>query len=82
MVEADEDVPMKRVVVGASIAYHLAKAGAQVSVNERDMPASGASGASFAWIGKGPTPPSPAHRWGRRSSSSTSTRRRRTSPVS
>lgn len=66
MEEPDEDVPMKNVVVvgagivGASIAYHLAKAGAQVSVIERGMPASGASGASFAWIGKGPTPPRPA----------------------
>lgn len=47
-------------IVGASIAYHLARAGAAVSVIERGRPASGASGASFAWIGKGPTPPRPA----------------------
>jgi len=44
-------------IVGASIAYHLARAGAAVTVVERGGAASGATGASFAWIGRGPTPP-------------------------
>jgi glycine/D-amino acid oxidase-like deaminating enzyme len=37
-------------VIGASIAYHLAKAGAKVTVLERAAPASGASNKSFGWI--------------------------------
>ncbi|WP_267421007.1 MULTISPECIES: NAD(P)/FAD-dependent oxidoreductase [unclassified Curtobacterium] len=47
-------------IVGASIAYHLAKAGAAVTVVEGRHAASGATGSSFAWIGRGPTPPRPA----------------------
>jgi glycine/D-amino acid oxidase-like deaminating enzyme len=35
--------------VGASVAYHLAQRGARVIVLEAGAPASGASGASFAW---------------------------------
>jgi glycine/D-amino acid oxidase-like deaminating enzyme len=60
---SDEDERMKNVVVigagivGASIAYHLARAGAAVTVVEGGRAASGATGASFAWIGRGPTPP-------------------------
>lgn len=37
-------------IVGASIAYHLAKVGADVVVVERARPASAASGRSFGWI--------------------------------
>lgn len=37
-------------IVGASIAYHLARRGAQVTVLEKSQPAAGASGKSFAWI--------------------------------
>lgn len=37
-------------VIGASIAYHLAKLGAKVTVLERAVPASGASSKSFGWI--------------------------------
>ena len=37
-------------IVGSSIAYHLTKMGAQVTLIERDRPASHASGKSFAWI--------------------------------
>ncbi len=41
-------------IVGASIAYHLARAGAEVTLLDKDLPGTGATGASFAWIGKGP----------------------------
>jgi glycine/D-amino acid oxidase-like deaminating enzyme len=37
-------------IVGASIAYHLARRGAEVMVCERERPAAGATGNSFAWI--------------------------------
>ena len=37
-------------IVGASIAYHLARRGASVTVCEKDRPAAGATGKSFAWI--------------------------------
>jgi glycine/D-amino acid oxidase-like deaminating enzyme len=37
-------------IIGASIAYHLAKRGAKVTILERARPASGATGKSFAWI--------------------------------
>jgi len=37
-------------IVGASIAYHLARAGAAVTVLEQNCPASGVTGKSFAWI--------------------------------
>lgn len=37
-------------IIGASIAYQLARAGAAVTVIDRQGPASHASGASFAWI--------------------------------
>lgn len=37
-------------IIGASIAYHLAKAGADVTVIDRQGPASHASRASFAWL--------------------------------
>jgi glycine/D-amino acid oxidase-like deaminating enzyme len=37
-------------IVGASIVYHLARRGVSVTVIDRDTPAGGASGKSFAWI--------------------------------
>lgn len=37
-------------IVGASIAWHLAQGGAEVTVLEASRPASGASGRSFGWI--------------------------------
>ncbi|MFK7829051.1 MAG: NAD(P)/FAD-dependent oxidoreductase [Congregibacter sp.] len=37
-------------IVGASIAYHLAKAGAMVTVIDKERPASHASRGTFAWI--------------------------------
>ncbi len=40
-------------IVGASVGYHLARAGAGVLLLDRSLPASGASGNSFAWIGRG-----------------------------
>lgn len=38
-------------IVGASVAYHAAVAGADVVVLDASLPASGVTGASFAWIG-------------------------------
>src|SRR5580698_3354724 len=49
-------VARKRVVIagggimGASIAWHLARRGAEVTLLEKTMPAAGASKDSFAWI--------------------------------
>ena len=49
-------VPRKRVVVagggimGASIALHLARRGAEVTLIEKSQPGAGATGDSFAWI--------------------------------
>jgi len=37
-------------ILGASIAYQLARRGAEVSLFEKSGPAAGASGKSFAWI--------------------------------
>ncbi|MGV6803572.1 MAG: FAD-dependent oxidoreductase, partial [Ruegeria sp.] len=37
-------------IVGASIAYQLARTGHTVTVIDRDMPGAGASGRSFGWI--------------------------------
>jgi glycine/D-amino acid oxidase-like deaminating enzyme len=37
-------------IVGANIAYQLARRGAEVTVIDRDMPATGATANSFAWI--------------------------------
>ena len=37
-------------IVGASIALHLARRGAEVIVFEKEQPAAGATGKSFAWI--------------------------------
>ena len=37
-------------IVGATLAYHLASAGAAVTIIERSRPASGVTARSFAWI--------------------------------
>ena len=37
-------------IVGATLAYHLASAGASVTIIERSCPASGVTARSFAWI--------------------------------
>ena len=37
-------------IVGATLAYHLASAGASVTIIERSRPASGVTARSFAWI--------------------------------
>jgi glycine/D-amino acid oxidase-like deaminating enzyme len=37
-------------IIGATIAYHLAKAGAKVTLFEKNVPASAATAGSFAWI--------------------------------
>ncbi len=40
-------------IIGASIAYHLVKRGADVTLFEKEKPAAGATGNSFAWINAG-----------------------------
>ena len=40
-------------IIGASIGYHLAHRGAEVTLFERERPGSGATGNSFAWINAG-----------------------------
>ncbi len=37
-------------IIGAAIAYYLARRGAEVTLAEKDRPASGATSKSFAWI--------------------------------
>ena len=39
-------------IVGASVAYHVARRGVAVTLVERGHPASGATGSSFGWIGR------------------------------
>ncbi|WP_150308319.1 NAD(P)/FAD-dependent oxidoreductase [Planctomonas psychrotolerans] len=38
-------------IVGASVAYHLARSGAAVALIDRSLPGCGATGESFGWIG-------------------------------
>ena len=38
-------------IVGASVAHHLGRAGAEVTLVDASLPASGVTGASFGWIG-------------------------------
>src|SRR5258706_10618521 len=44
-------------VVGASVAFRLAKAGADVTVLEAARPAAGTSSNSFAWVNANDKPP-------------------------
>ena len=44
-------------IVGASVALHLAQAGASVTVFEKTAPASGATSKSFAWLNAGSDDP-------------------------
>jgi glycine/D-amino acid oxidase-like deaminating enzyme len=44
-------------IVGASVALHLAQAGASVTVFEKTAPASGATSKSFAWLNAGGSDP-------------------------
>ena len=44
-------------IVGASVALHLAQAGASVTVFEKTAPASGATSKSFAWLNAGSSDP-------------------------
>jgi glycine/D-amino acid oxidase-like deaminating enzyme len=46
-------------IIGASIAYHLAASGAQVTVLEKSRPAAGATRNSFAWLNAGGKRPRP-----------------------
>jgi glycine/D-amino acid oxidase-like deaminating enzyme len=48
-------------IIGASIAYHLAVAGAKVTVLEKERPAVGATENSFAWLNAGGKRPRPYH---------------------
>ena len=41
-------------ILGASISYHLAKRGAHVVLLEKERPAAGATGNSFAWLNASP----------------------------
>lgn len=46
-------------IVGASVAYHAARLGAAVTLVDRALPGSGATGESFAWIGASERVPGP-----------------------
>ncbi|HDS0947609.1 TPA: FAD-binding oxidoreductase [Stenotrophomonas maltophilia] len=46
-------------IVGASLAYHLAKAGAAVTILDANGIASGVTGSSFAWLNDTPKTPDP-----------------------
>ena len=50
MAQSDEIIIVGAGIIGASIAYHLAKRGANVLVVDQLGPAAGATGKSFAWI--------------------------------
>jgi glycine/D-amino acid oxidase-like deaminating enzyme len=46
-------------IVGASVAYHAARLGADVTLVDKALPASGATGESFGWIGASDRAPGP-----------------------
>ena len=58
-------------IVGASVAFHLAKSGVQVDVIESQQPAQGASKVSYAWINARDKHPFRYHELNRRSVSYT-----------
>lgn len=47
-------------IVGASVAYHLARRGLAATVLDKAQPASGATGSSFAWVGDNGSGPAAA----------------------
>src|SRR3954452_10534134 len=47
-------------IVGASAAYHAARAGAAVTLIDAARPGTGVTGGSFAWIGASGVPTGPA----------------------
>src|SRR6266542_1880217 len=49
-------------VVGASIAYRLARSGARVTLVDRGTPGRGTSANSFAWVNANDKPPRAYHR--------------------
>ncbi|MGI9493688.1 MAG: NAD(P)/FAD-dependent oxidoreductase [Geminicoccaceae bacterium] len=49
-------------IIGASIGYHLARRGADVTILDRSGPAAGATGKSFAWINANHVADDPYHR--------------------
>ena len=54
-------------IVGSSIAFHLTRRNAEVTLIDRSEPGSGASSHSFAWINAGHKPPFAYHDLNRRS---------------
>ena len=54
-------------IVGASVAFHLAKRGVEVTVIEADKPGQGASRVSYAWINGRDKDPYHYHELNRRS---------------
>ena len=52
-------------VIGAALAWSLARRGAAVTLLERDRPAAGATGRAFAWIGHGHLGPLAREEWRR-----------------
>ena len=54
-------------IIGASITYWLARRGMNVTVVERQQPATGATRRFFAWINSGANPPASYHDLNRRS---------------
>jgi glycine/D-amino acid oxidase-like deaminating enzyme len=46
-------------IVGASVAYHCARLGADVTLVDKALPGAGATGESFAWIGASARVPGP-----------------------
>ena len=46
-------------IVGASVAYHAARLGADVTLVDKALPGAGATGESFAWVGASDRAPGP-----------------------
>jgi len=50
LVSRDKVVVVGAGIIGTTIAYELSKMGAKVTLIDKELPASGASGSSFSWI--------------------------------